>query len=843
MATVESRTDKYNLDDVIKDVQIVPYIRTKNVEFYATKMKPNTRVYAFFDGQAVSEHCRDIGFQLSAGNAATATQLVEYGSPLITDANGELRGEFRIPGGRFFTGEKEFVLSDDPGLTGDDDEETTSAKAGYFAGGINVVKQQVTQNVTSPAAKPTQVNPIRTTPAVVTAPPTPDPACLKKQKKYHPTNYTQICQCIAGGGTARACGDPVAQAFIVDNDMFISSLELYFKQVDLFSDRIFVQIRDMENGYPGTTILGQKYFTPDQIQPFISEDSTKAFRVVFDNPIFTESQTEYCFVVGGYSPNTRLWVSRLGEEVTNIPGKIVERQTTSEVSFRSLNGSTWNAEQYEQIKYRLFKADFEPGEMNLVFENDPNNEAFVLPENPFQTQVGQSRVRVFLRDHGLTTGDRISLSLFDDAPFLVTMTDFVPQVGQTMHTTTGSGVITSMTSTATANQYAVTLKNVSGVFTAGQTYVCDAMQKNVRDWYLVSTIDTKKPESYTLNQCVGTVNTDSYSSNFPGGTIAGIPVSEFNTEHVSGSLGHSVIEVSSEDTFIINMATPATLTGRFGGSGIVCYNGSSKYDVFNVSGAYLSYRSSENWTLEGIGHGDTGDLFETSNYTEQSPLSFVPQEDKFLGQPYKIASPVNEQIRLGAGNRSIEVKASFDSTDPNSSPVVNMDTFNITTISNRVEWQTKADLTTVPNDVTAPVWYAEEEIVNGSGIYKYVTRPLNLENAANDLHIYVDAYKDLNADFDVYIKTLPVYASGSIEAQPWIKANALLKTRSSVDTSDMIEYKIVASEHCTPYTFETVSYPGWTEDPFTSFKIKLVGKARNSAKPPMFQSLRIIAVT
>ncbi len=843
MSTVESRTDRYNIDDVVKDVQIVPYIRSRSVEFYATKMKPNTRVYAFFDGQNVSEFCRDIGFQLSTANAATASQLVEFGSPLITDANGEIRGEFKIPEGRFFTGEKEFVLSDDPELSGDPDMQTTSAKTTYFAGGLNVTKQSHTFNVISPAASPIETNRSRVEPEATPAPPTPDPSCLKKMKPYHPNNYTEICQCVAGGGTYGACGDPVAQAFIVEEDMFVTSLDLFFKQVDLFSDRIFVQIRDMVNGYPGTTVLASKYYTPDQIQPFASDDSSRAFKVVFDQPVFVESQTQYCFVVGGYSPNTRLWVARLGEEVTNMPGKIVERQTTTEVSFRSLNGSTWNAEQYEQIKYKLYKANFEQGTMNLVFENAHEDDGVILPDNPFQTENGSTRVRVFLRDHGLTTSDRVSLSLFNDTPFLIDVSDFVPQVGQTMHTTTGKGIVVDVKSTSVANRYQVLLKDVSGIFTQGQTYSCDAKSREVRDWFLISAIDTKKPASYTLNQCFGTVASNSYGTKFPGGMIAGIPVTDFNTEHVSGSLGHSVVEVCSEDSFIINLQTPATATGRFGGSGIVCYNSNSKYEVFNISGAYLPYRSTESWNLHGIGHGDNGSLFEASNYQRLEPVSFVPQEDRFLGQPFKIASKVNEQIMLGPDEKSIEVSATFTTSDPNSSPVVNMDTFSATTISNRVEWQDKAKMSTAPVDPENPVWYAEEDVVSGTEIYKYVTRAVNLENAANDIHIYVDVYKDLNADFDVYIKTLPVHASGSIDEQPWTKANALTKTRSSVDVNDLVEYHIVASEHCSPYTSEGVNYPGWADEPFTSFKLKLVGRARNSAKPPMFESLRIIAVT
>lgn len=846
--TVESRTDTYTIDDIVKDVQLIPYIRPTTVDFYATKMKPNTRVYAFFDGQPVSEHCRDIGFQLNASNASTATQLVEYGSPMITDANGEFRGEFRIPAGRFFVGEKKFILTDDPGLTGDPDLETTRSEAVYFAGGLDVTKQSVSLNVITPSFEPSQTTETSSPEVSVSRPDvTPTPAPRPPQTDCGSiTNFSNVpiqCRCAVLGGPW--CGDPVAQAFIVDQEMFISGLDLYFQQVDMISDRIFVQIRDMVNGYPGSTVLAVKYYTPDQIRPFVSDDSSTAFRVSFDSPVFVEGNHQYCFVVGGASPNTRLWFSRLGQEVVNMPGKIVEAPATTEVSFRSLNGSTWNAEQFEQIKYRLYRAKFEPGEMKLVFENDHSQDGWNLPNNPFQTQAGQTRVRVYHKNHGLTEGDRVSLSLFDTEPFLIRYSDFVPQIGQIMHTTTGKGEIVDIRSTAVANEYLVTVKNMSGVMTAGQTYTCDAKVKSVRDWFLVSSMNTGKGESVTLNQCFGTVVQNSYSNRFPGGTIAGIPVSEFNTEHTTGSLGHSVIEVDSQDTFIINMQTPATMTGRFGGRGLRIYGANEKFEVFNVSGAYMPYRSSENWVFEGIGHGNIGSLFESANYQRQNPVEFKPQEDRFLGQPYKIASAANEQIQLGS-EKSINVTGSFTSTSEFSSPVVNLDSFSITTVSNRVEMTDREALRAIPEG--EPTWVPEEDMTNGTESYKYVTKTVNLAQPANDIHIYVDVYKDLHADFDVYIKRVPVYESESIESLPWMKVTGLAKNRSSTDLTDFIEYHIVASEHIIPYTDDGNNYPGWLDgdgnpDPFTAFKVKLVGKTRNSAKPPLFRSLRIIAVT
>lgn len=859
VTTVDSRTDSYSIDDIVKDVQLIPYVREAIVEFHATKLKANTIVYAFFDGEPVSEHCRDIGFQLSAENADTATQLVEYGSPLITDENGEIRGEFKIPGGRFFVGEKTFVLSNDPDLTGDSDIEFTRAEANYFAGGLDVTKQDVTMNVISPVFETSQIQETRNSTEVVSRettvedlpPPPAVPTCAERMAAYEASGRNSSffpglgCLCSVDPSNW-ICSDPIAQAFTIESDTFITSLDLFFRQVDIVSDSVFVEIRNMINGYPGQTRIARKVYTPDEIQPFCSEDSATAFNVKFDIPVYLEGNTSYCFVIGGYSPNTRAWVARLGGEVVNIPGKIVDTPAVGEVSFRSLNGGTWNAEQFEQIKFKLNCALFDTAPMTLVFENDNAAETYPLDDNPFQTEVGKTRVRVYQKNHGLTVNDRVSISLFETSPFLVQMADFVPQIGQKMHTTSGSGTITNIKSHTVANQYYVTLGNVSGIFSAGQTYVCDALTKTVRDTFLIDVLGSKKPSSYTLNQCTGSVIENSYTTKFPGGTIGGIPVSEFNTEHVTGSLGHSVVEVDSIDSYIINVQTPATLEGRWGGKGIVSYNANGKYEMFNVSGAYLPYRSPENWSLTGVAHGTADSLFAGANYQQMAPINFMTQQDTFLNQPYKVASSVNEQIMLGGGNKSITVTASFNATNPAVSPVINADTFSITTVSNRVEWLDR-DLVESTPEVEGN-WLPETTSYGGNEIYKYVTRSVNLQTPASDMHIYFDAYKDINADFDVYVKRLSQHDAGTIDSAPWMKVNGLVKNRSSVDMGDLIEYHIIASEHITPYTEDSIDYPGWLDalnevDPYVTFRVKLVGKTRNSAKPPLFKNLRIIAVT
>ena len=841
--SIESRVTTYNIDEIVKDVQLTPFIRENVVEFYATHLKPNTRVYPFFDGQPVSDFCKDSGFQLTAANASVTTALVSYGSALITDANGEIRGDFRIPAGRFFTGEKKFILTDDPGLTGDPDAETTRAEAVYFAGGLDVTKQDVTVNVITPEKTPAA--PAEATTSTSTPNTTPTPAADTSRETTPPTSNdvppTNDClggkasQTNSGCGCAVhgkpwLCGDPVAQAFAVDEDMFITAVDLFFQQVDMVSDRIFVDIRNMVNGYPGPTKLATMNYTPTDIAASCSPDSSTAFRVEFNTPIFVESGNQYCFVVGGASPNTKVWVSHLGQEVVNMPGKIVETPPTGQVSFRSLNGSTWNAEQFEQIKFKLYKAVFNTSEMTLKFENSHSDDSWELPENPIQTEAGKTTVRITHPDHGLNAGDRVSISLFDEEPLEVSFTDFIPQIGQILHTTTGRGKLRKIIASTTAGRWKLWFDKVSGVFRDGQTWNADAMTRHVRDVFLHDRIGSRRTGGIIYNGCFGTVHGGIFANKYGTDKIAGIPVENFNEESTTGSTGSTVTSVDSRDTYTITMPTPATTTGTVGGTGVKIYAANEKYEMFNCAGAYLPYRASEKWTLEGIAHGDAGSPFETIDYNRMAPVTFTPAADTFLGQPYKIASEANEDSKLGIGERSINIYARFTSPSPNLSPVINLDTFSFTAVSNKVGWISQTAMESTPASPTN--WFPETDPSLGSEPFKYVTKTINLANPAADLHIYLDVYKTIDSDFDVYIKTLPVYGDTKIDDAQWVKLT-IEPGRSSVDLTDFIEYTLIASEQAT----------AWSTEPFSSFKVKIVGRSHNSAKPPLFKNFRAIAIT
>ena len=105
----------------VTNTSIVPYMRTITVKFSATRLKPKTRVYPFFDRVLVQEHCRPLPIGAINTNSTTNSDWAtwrdysNFGDALITDEYGRLCGEFRIPQGVFRVGEKIFRLCDDIG--------------------------------------------------------------------------------------------------------------------------------------------------------------------------------------------------------------------------------------------------------------------------------------------------------------------------------------------------------------------------------------------------------------------------------------------------------------------------------------------------------------------------------------------------------------------------------------------------------------------------------------------------------------------------------------------------------------------------------------------------------
>ena len=80
---ISANREEQSLGEKVVDVSFAPFMRSRAVVFSAIRLKPNTRVYPFFDGEDVSEHCSTIGGAM--GSTLTTDACLLYTSPSPRD--------------------------------------------------------------------------------------------------------------------------------------------------------------------------------------------------------------------------------------------------------------------------------------------------------------------------------------------------------------------------------------------------------------------------------------------------------------------------------------------------------------------------------------------------------------------------------------------------------------------------------------------------------------------------------------------------------------------------------------------------------------------------------------
>src|SRR5210317_439673 len=188
--TIVPQTVRNSIGDRIVSVAFVPFVRSRTVNFTATRMLPNTRVYPYFDNIDVS------GYVTPTDGA--------LGGNIVTDANGAVTGTFAIPdptvdaNPRWRAGTRVFRLTSSS-TDGRTDVET-SAEADYVARGL----LETVQNTIISTREPTVVR--------------------------ESTSETRSIARSSTRQSTRTVGwvDPLAQTFLIDDEggVFLTSIDI-----------------------------------------------------------------------------------------------------------------------------------------------------------------------------------------------------------------------------------------------------------------------------------------------------------------------------------------------------------------------------------------------------------------------------------------------------------------------------------------------------------------------------------------------------------------------------------------------------------------------------------------
>ena len=125
-------------------------------------MKPNTRVYAFFDGVDITAYAKLKSYVTFSGRSSIVEHKGRTSHPdsasgaLVTDSNGSCSGSIIIPHNstlKFKTGSRTFRLTDSS--TNNLSQETTSADAIYTARGLLEARQNTITSTKVPVISTT----------------------------------------------------------------------------------------------------------------------------------------------------------------------------------------------------------------------------------------------------------------------------------------------------------------------------------------------------------------------------------------------------------------------------------------------------------------------------------------------------------------------------------------------------------------------------------------------------------------------------------------------------------------------------------------------------------------
>ena len=368
------KTVTQNVGDRVVSIAFVPFIRSRTVSFAATRLKPNTRVYPYFDNESITAYVTPSGGSL-AGN-------------LITDANGAVSGSFAIPDPkdstkpRWRTGERVFRLtsSSTNDLTSAPD---TAANAEYIARGII----QTVQNTI-----------ISTRTAGV---------------EFRATNETEnVTQTSTTRGAARQVGyhDPLAQTFMIDDagGVFLTSIDIFFSSKDA-NVPVTLQVRNTVNGYPGQSILPFSETTLNPSAVSTSTDGSAVTTFTFESPVYVQENTEYALVLMANTTDYNVYVARLGQTALDS-NRTISQQPYTGVFFKSQNGVTWTADQNEDIKFKIKRAEFENVTGTVTLTNK-TLDTRTLKTNPLRTTSGSKDITVFHPNHGMHgTSNNVTIS-------------------------------------------------------------------------------------------------------------------------------------------------------------------------------------------------------------------------------------------------------------------------------------------------------------------------------------------------------------------------------------------------------------------------------------------------
>jgi len=789
---------------LITDVMMSEYIRPRTLTFQATGLKPSTVVHFLFDG-------------VNVDSQVVQTSPTPSGGVFKTGTDGSISGTFDLPFGRFFVGDRIFAVSDRS--DGDITQQSTGAQTRYTAYGLELT----TTTLNIPAPEP------------------PRPV------------------------------DPLAQSFFIDpyyypQGVFISKADLYIKKKD-DNVPLFVQIREMVNGYPSSTnVISTASVAASSVNT--SDDGSVATTVQFPNVVYL-APGEYCIVLLANSVNYEAWVAQIGDKQVGS-NNLISQQPYVGSLFKSQNASTWTAEQTQDLTFKLYLCKFSGGEFDVVFTdwNAANlNPVHTVSVTTAAASVGATGVpfdlssvvdltndTITIPGHAYSSGSKVTyyqgasgtcgLTNATDYYVNAVNSDVIKLYSSEKYAIVGGA-------TGLVNLSAVSLVGTGNHFLNGGAnvlYLKNVIDKSINVGAAVS--GTGIPSSTVVTSVNPFDNTVCLSKYINQDITTGQTIT-VNRK----SEGGGVSDLVMLNNPVFNPFTDNTVSTSF--KSTVYYNGATG---LGLETGWTAITPNANYTYNGERYINTvGESFQKKiSSTIDGVTSYVSPvinaaRQSVTSVAYKINNLVSDTLISGAtGASDVEITVSSGSGIQNGQ-IIQIDSEQMQVLwgggtQNLIVSRGVNSTTAASHSANATITdTSETQTSGGNAKAKYITRKVTLASSASYLKVYLSVNKPANSDVYVYYKVRSNSDSDVFASKKWIKMSQSTPASNTFSTNSdqYIEYTYLPADANTDstsgnrkitYSVGSVSYTDFIE-----YAVKIVLVSTDPTAVPVVAEFRSIA--
>ena len=806
----------------------------------------STDTSAYFEGEYLSA-----SNNLKPRVKFTSGGRTDY-TTLQSSLTGLITGIFRIPSSpliKFRTGKRELRFSDsastNPATRAD--QESTSGGMFYEAQGLVEIKQRTILSTRTANIVSEQVS---------------------DQNTIVNTNDR----------LTRDTGwfDPLAQTFLVQQEggAFITSVDLFFAQKD---EKIpmRIEIREVVNGYPGSAVLPFSRVEKKAAAITTSTDSTVATTFTFPSPVFLQNGVEYALVALSDSNVYKIWISQTDtiDVATNVR---ISSQPYNGVLFKSQNGSTWTADQTQDMKFVIRRAVFDRSASRSIELIPPKLSVKTLDFNPFNFIAGSKKCRVNHPNHGMIDGELVKFTsrqvidsingipateIFRDAGWTIQHAELDSYVVEFLTASTASGQVGGSYICATENyEFQTAMIEIAEIVPAGTSISYSAKVINHSDTAAEYPMIPK--ENYTFPETKVYPSAINYTNaTFPSGLSI---IATLNPSSALDSVSPVIDLGRLAMTMVSNKIDNPTLAIN-----------DSELDYFRISGsnavAATSIISGVTYTVASIGTNFTsvggpnatsdttkiGTTFvATAAGTSLTGSGTVNSWNAEIGEgivstkPFILLSTggngVNDTIAINSSTYTALYNHCSNNLQPGAvlkftySGITDASRYAVITSMNVqvvdsvpylymgiTPFGDSSPIISTANSIGAQIFwlshFKSEYAPSGSSTHsKYVTKKINFSRPSEMLKIMFAAVIPPDADVEVYYKT-GISANGGFDLASYNKA----------------EPKGGYTKSMTEFTDITCDIEGLAA--FDCVMVKLVMKSINKSQVPRIKDFRVIA--